>query len=217
MVTNNFNPAAEKELYFDILPLLLDELERRYNIPAVDGVLTSRIAEFLSKRNLDHEANLEELVRTNTSEAVTIGQTYHFTRKTTLKNYEFRDPIPLIDATFDALEFSSNEYTSKFFRTVCELMTGDKKTQPNISFVLSRVLPHVASEYGVALKSVEAVAKDNHKYQKAKTALEQGYVKLLDGVLDYTKAIILNHRTASMDDFNEYRRSKNLLGVLIPK
>ncbi len=211
------DPIAQKTEFEDILPLLLEELERRYKIPAKEDRLSSIIAGFLNYRQISYPPNLEHLLETNQTAAFVAGQAYHFVRKTTLKNYEFRNPVPLIYNSLDALESVPDAYVAKFLDTLCVLMTQDKKPQPNISFILEKIFPNITSEYNTVLKTIEAEIKDTHKYQKAKTTVVQGYIKLLGAVIDYAKFIVTNKHVPSTDDFQNYRRSKGLAHVLIPK
>ncbi len=195
-----------RETYFDVLKLLQYELKERYDILIKADSLTPAIKKFLEKRDINYKVDLKKLVKNNIDGIILLGEAFHFVRKTALKNYEFRNPIPLVEITFYALEPTSNDYAAGFLKTFCELMTEDKRSQPNIAFVAEKILPDIASEYKSSLESIERYRRDNHRYEKEKSKIDLSYNKLLDLVIEYTKAII----KGNTEEFSHFRRKRGL-------
>ncbi|MEK6984344.1 MAG: hypothetical protein AABX33_07255 [Nanoarchaeota archaeon] len=209
--------VAQKTEFEEVLPLLLEELRKKYRIRVDEDPLSSSIAEFLNERKIPYPPNLIQLLETDLTAAYAVGQAYHFTRKTAIKNLEFRNPVPLLQNSFGALESVPDSYAAKFLDTMCVIMTEDRRPQQNMSDILGKILPEITSEYKTALESIETVRSNGHKYQKNKTTILDGYIRILSALTDYTELVVKNGHVPSTDDFQSYRRSKGLMNVLIPK
>lgn len=90
------------------------------------GDFDSIIEGYLSERGIKNEnvLNLKSLSRSQTA---ILGETYHFVYKFTLKDMDYRNPMPILKHVFEALKPIDDEYAAKFLYAICNLMTRDTK------------------------------------------------------------------------------------------
>jgi len=106
----------------DIVGPLVLTIEERHGAQVQTEHFDSLISESLQKRGINYLAERRELDRDSTA---ILGETYHFVHKFTLRNYEFRKPIPLLKLTFEALEPIDSRYAAKFLYEILSLMEKD--------------------------------------------------------------------------------------------
>ena len=209
MITTDIfeNARAQVAEYWDVLPLLLPELEKRYSISAANDVLTQNIESFLGVKGLA-EVKFEEIIGRSSKSLDLLAQSFHFSRKTALKNYEHRDPVPLVHNTFDALVEVDDAYAARFLSEICKFMTEDDKNQRNIYGILGVILPAVSNQYQTAVAASQGTDPRRINHARELDRLKEDYKRKLDALLDYVKIIVRRPTAVSLQDFEFYARHR---------
>lgn len=193
-----------------VVPLL----EERHKVRIARDTFTDIVKESLEKRGIHYQENLGDLRTRNKSAVAILGETFHFVYKFTIRNYEYRNPIPLLKLTFDALGPIDNEYAAKFLFAICALMPQDGKKKhsdtPRLAGLVESVLPILFGEYTTSLGTIERYRKDEQQYRCKKSSLDSFYKKSLDLALEITERAIKQPITLDWKEFAHEREKRRV-------
>ena len=206
-----------REVYFDhfhddeIFGVMSSISEEKHGVQITTEDIDSIVSESLDKRGIKYLAELEHIPK---NQVAILGETYHFVYKFSMRNHQYRNPVPLLRLTFDALEPIDDEYAAKFLFAVCDFMPKDgKKRHSDVSLIAAlfqKILPMLFDEYKTSIKSIERHSGDEEKYKRMKSNLDSFYKKSLDLALEITEGVIKHPMPLDWKEFKVEREKRQI-------
>ncbi|MBI4452323.1 hypothetical protein HY637_02760 [Candidatus Woesearchaeota archaeon] len=195
----------------DWFSMVLDEFKRERGIDA-RTYLTVRISDFLKRRKIDPQYDVQALAEINRDDVSLLGAAYHIGRKGFLTNHDTilpgesspMDASAFVGNVLSYLEPLDNSKAATFLENICDVCSKDTQLQQIVAAAVFEILPAVMHRYSMQLSEIQISGKPAKVIGEEEVRLKEWYSTSLNRFVQYVNQAIRSHRNLTLAEFGQY-------------